>query len=126
MSAPGTSAESRNLLDHPTDEEDDFSDSDVLSPVAPGPGDQLIENIQSNLAEVTDSMRRNILGAVRRGEQLEEIAAQTDHLADTSSQFNDRARTLRREMRWKKMKIRLMIGLLILVFLAFFFWMVFG
>jgi len=63
-------------------------------------------------------MRDNITKVVERQERLDSLQDKTDNLAVSAQGFRRNANRVRKNMWWKDMKMRIIIGIAILVVIA--------
>jgi len=73
--------------------------------------------VQSKLDQATDTMKENIVIAIKNTEMLEDIEEQSEALEQKSKEFSKNAHALRQKYWWKKVKMYLMIGGIIAVLL---------
>ncbi|KAI8916444.1 synaptobrevin [Entophlyctis helioformis] len=66
--------------------------------------------VQQQVDEVVGIMQDNIHKVMQRGEQLETLQNKTEDLQNSSLQFKRGANKVRREMWWKDLKMKLIIG----------------
>ncbi|ODN81309.1 vesicle-associated membrane protein 4 [Cryptococcus wingfieldii CBS 7118] len=71
----------------------------------------LIAAIQSQIDETIDTMHDNITKVTERGENLDNLQNKTDELAVSARGFKTSASNVRRQMWWKDMKMRVIIGI---------------
>uniref|UniRef100_A0A0K0FBW3 Vesicle-associated membrane protein 8 (inferred by orthology to a human protein) n=1 Tax=Strongyloides venezuelensis TaxID=75913 RepID=A0A0K0FBW3_STRVS len=77
-----------------------------------------IEEIRSQVNDVTDVMSQNIRKILEREERLENAEARTANLIESSDQFRISARTVSRQYWWKNVKwtiIMYIVGILVIV-----------
>ncbi|ODO03240.1 hypothetical protein I350_06085 [Cryptococcus amylolentus CBS 6273] len=70
-----------------------------------------IAAIQSQIDETIDTMHDNITKVTERGENLDNLQNKTDELAVSARGFKTSASNVRRQMWWKDMKMRVIIGI---------------
>ncbi|KAN0132018.1 Synaptobrevin domain containing protein [Lactarius tabidus] len=75
-------------------------------------------HIQAQINETVDVMRDNIQKVAERGERLDSLQDKTDNLAVSAQGFRRNANRVRKNMWWKDMKMRIIIGIAILVIIA--------
>ena len=68
------------------------------------------KQLQSEVNEVVGIMQDNIHKVMERGEQLDQLQTKTDDLQQSSMQFRRGANRVRRQMWWRDMKVKLLIG----------------
>jgi len=77
----------------------------------PGQGSQSkTDRIQRQINDTTEVMRENINKVTERGERLDSLQDKTDNLAVSAQNFKRGANKVRKNMWWKDMKMRLIIG----------------
>nr|XP_031859860.1 uncharacterized protein CI109_004708 [Kwoniella shandongensis]KAA5526932.1 hypothetical protein CI109_004708 [Kwoniella shandongensis] len=69
-----------------------------------------IADIQSQINETVDVMHKNITQVAERGERLDALQDKTDNLAVSAQGFRRGANRVRKQMWWKDMKMRIIIG----------------
>ncbi|EGG00825.1 uncharacterized protein MELLADRAFT_39514, partial [Melampsora larici-populina 98AG31] len=93
-------------------------------PMAPtsdqAPGHNKTQAIQDEINDTVGIMRENITQVAERGERLDALHDKTEHLSLTSQGFRTGAHRVRKEMWWKDMKIKIMIGFIILILIGVF------
>ncbi|KAH9975454.1 synaptobrevin-domain-containing protein [Lactifluus volemus] len=91
------------------------------NPSAPGGstgGNPKTAAIQAQIDDTVNIMRDNITKVVERQERLDSLQDKTDNLAVSAQGFRRNANRVRKNMWWKDMKMRIIIGISILVILA--------
>jgi vesicle-associated membrane protein 4 len=76
------------------------------------------QQVQKEVDDVIGIMHTNIEKVVQRGEKLESLQSKTDDLQQGALQFKRGATTIRRQMWWKDLKFKIMIGIIFFVILA--------
>jgi len=71
--------------------------------------------IQAQIDDTVNIMRDNITKVVERQERLDSLQDKTDNLAVSAQGFRRNANRVRKNMWWKDMKMRLIIGVAIAV-----------
>ncbi|KAJ7595968.1 synaptobrevin-domain-containing protein [Mycena floridula] len=71
--------------------------------------------IQAQIDDTVGIMRENITKVAERGERLDSLQDKTDNLAVSAQGFRRGANRVRKNMWWKDMKMRLIIGAAIAV-----------
>ncbi|TPX64895.1 hypothetical protein SpCBS45565_g05545 [Spizellomyces sp. 'palustris'] len=66
--------------------------------------------VQDQVNEVVGIMQDNINKVVQRGEQLDTLQDKTEDLQNSSLQFKRGANRVRKQMWWKDMKMKLILG----------------
>ncbi|KDE02785.1 synaptobrevin like 1 [Microbotryum lychnidis-dioicae p1A1 Lamole] len=66
--------------------------------------------IQAQIDDTVGIMRENITKVAERGERLDALQDKTDNLAQSAQGFRKGANRVRKQMWWKDMKMRLLIG----------------
>jgi len=74
--------------------------------------------IQAQIDDTVGIMRENITKVAERGERLDSLQDKTDNLAVSAQGFRKGANRVRKNMWWKDMKMRIIIGLAIAVILV--------
>ncbi|KAH9006481.1 synaptobrevin-like protein [Lactarius hatsudake] len=75
-------------------------------------------HIQAQIDDTVNIMRDNITKVVERQERLDSLQDKTDNLAVSAQGFRRNANRVRKNMWWKDMKMRIIIGVAILVVIA--------
>ncbi|KAJ3057325.1 Vesicle-associated membrane protein 2 [Rhizophlyctis rosea] len=84
-------------------------------------------NLQSNsrtsqvlnqAEEVVELSRQNIQKMLDRKDQLETIQDKTEAMADSADQFRKSAKEVRRKMWWQSVKMKIILGIILLVLLV--------
>jgi len=81
------------------------------------PGSSKMADIQLALDDTTGIMKANIKKVADRGERLDSLQDKTDALATSAQGFRRGANRVRKNMWWKDMKMRIIIGTAITVIL---------
>jgi len=76
-----------------------------------------IGQLRSQVNEVKDVMTQNIEKVLERGENLEDLLHQTEDLEAHSSTFQKSARRVQRKYWWKNLKMKIILGLVVIVVL---------
>ncbi|KAF8874759.1 synaptobrevin-domain-containing protein [Infundibulicybe gibba] len=71
--------------------------------------------IQAQIDDTVGIMRENITKVAERGERLDSLQDKTDNLAVSAQGFRRGANRVRKNMWWKDMKMRIIIGVAISV-----------
>ncbi|KND00639.1 uncharacterized protein SPPG_03765 [Spizellomyces punctatus DAOM BR117] len=66
--------------------------------------------VQDQVNEVVGIMQDNINKVMQRGEQLDTLQDKTEDLQNSSLQFKRGANRVRKQMWWKDMKMKLILG----------------
>ncbi|KAI0254527.1 synaptobrevin [Lactifluus subvellereus] len=74
--------------------------------------------IQAQIDDTVNIMRDNITKVVERQERLDSLQDKTDNLAVSAQGFRRNANRVRKNMWWKDMKMRIIIGVAVLVIIA--------
>jgi len=83
----------------------------------PKEGNTKTADIQRQIDDTVGIMRNNITKVAERGEALETLQDKTDALAASAQGFRRGANRVRKNMWWKDMKMRIIIGTAITVIL---------
>ncbi|KAJ3190264.1 SNAP receptor, synaptobrevin [Gaertneriomyces sp. JEL0708] len=75
------------------------------------------QQVQNQVDDVVGIMQDNINKVMQRGEQLDTLQNKTDDLQTSSLQFKRGANRVRKQMWWKDMKMKLILGGIIAVIL---------
>ncbi|GLB45705.1 putative synaptobrevin [Lyophyllum shimeji] len=105
--AGGGSGKTRNLAPPPTP-----------TPRSAGARVSSVQAVQAEIDETVAIMRCNLQAMAERGETLERLESRTETLVVAARGFRKSAQKVRRDMWWKDMKMRLIIGLAITVVVA--------
>jgi len=81
------------------------------------PGPSKTAAIQAQIDDTVGIMRENVVKVAERGERLEALRVKTDTLAVSAQGFRRGANRVRKNMWWKDMKMRIIIGTAITVIL---------
>ncbi|KAF8319976.1 synaptobrevin [Clavulina sp. PMI_390] len=73
--------------------------------------------IQAQIDDTVDIMKSNINKVAERGERLDDLQDKTDTLAVSAQGFRRGANKVRKNMWWKDMKMRFIIGFGIIILL---------
>jgi len=84
----------------------------------PSQGNGKTAAIQAQIDDTVGIMRENITKVAERGERLESLQDKTDNLAVSAQGFRRGANRVRKNMWWKDMKMRIIIGIAIMVILV--------
>ncbi|KAG7291870.1 SNAP receptor, synaptobrevin [Staphylotrichum longicolle] len=82
------------------------------------PKDNRTAQIQAQIDDTVGVMRDNINKVSERGARLDHLQDQTDNLAQSAQSFRRGANQVRKKMWWKDMKMRIWLGVGIVVLLA--------
>jgi len=74
--------------------------------------------IQAQIDDTVGIMRENITKVAKRGEALDSLQDKTDNLAVSAQGFRRGANRVRKNMWWKDMKMRIIIGVAIAVIIV--------
>ncbi|KAH7890459.1 synaptobrevin-domain-containing protein [Phlebopus sp. FC_14] len=74
--------------------------------------------IQQQIDDTVGIMRENITKVAERGERLDSLQDKTDNLAVSAQGFRRGANRVRKNMWWKDMKMRLIIGFTIAIIIV--------
>ncbi|KAI0277069.1 synaptobrevin-like protein [Russula aff. rugulosa BPL654] len=74
--------------------------------------------VQAQIDDTVNIMRDNITKVVERQERLDSLQDKTDNLAVSAQGFRRNANRVRKNMWWKDMKMRLIIGVAIAVIIV--------
>jgi len=85
------------------------------SPAGPSQGNPKTAAIQAQIDDTVGIMRENITKVAERGERLDSLQDKTDTLAVSAQGFRRGANRVRKNMWWKDMKMRIIIGVAISV-----------
>ncbi|KAI8802528.1 synaptobrevin-domain-containing protein [Cladochytrium replicatum] len=93
----------------------------AYTPLEPSGGSSSVQNVQTQLNEVTSIVQGNINKLLARGDKLQDISDKSEQLAANSEQFKRTANKVRSKMWWQNMKMKAIlagvIGLLLLALL---------
>jgi len=84
----------------------------------PGGGNPKTAAIQAQIDDTVGIMRDNITKVAERGERLDQLQDKTDNLAISAQGFRRGADRVRKNMWWKDMKMRIIIGVVIAVIIV--------
>ncbi|KAI9209085.1 synaptobrevin [Polychytrium aggregatum] len=73
--------------------------------------------IQREVDQVVGIMQDNVTKVMERGEHLSTLQTKTDDLQNSSSQFRKGASAVRKQMWWKDMKMKIILGIIVAVIL---------
>ncbi|KAF8483572.1 synaptobrevin-like protein [Russula ochroleuca] len=97
------------------------SSANPSAPSAPGGSsgpNPKTAHIQAQIDDTVNIMRDNITKVVERQERLDSLQDKTDNLAVSAQGFRRNANRVRKNMWWKDMKMRLIIGVAIAVIIG--------
>ena len=80
-----------------------------------GSGADKISQVQHKIEENKNVMRENIDKILERGEKIELLVQKTDELGHQAFKFEKEARTLKRAMIWKRVRLYLVISFVVAV-----------
>ncbi|KAF7760273.1 hypothetical protein Agabi119p4_10949 [Agaricus bisporus var. burnettii] len=83
-----------------------------------GQGTAKTAAIQAQIDDTVGIMRENITKVAERGERLDSLQDKTDNLAVSAQGFRRGANRVRKNMWWKDMKMRIIIGVAIAVIIV--------
>ncbi|PBK59568.1 synaptobrevin [Armillaria solidipes] len=83
-----------------------------------GGGNAKTAAIQAQIDDTVGIMRENITKVAERGERLDSLQDKTDNLAVSAQGFRRGANRVRKNMWWKDMKMRIIIGVAIAVIIV--------
>ncbi|KAK1921437.1 synaptobrevin [Papiliotrema laurentii] len=81
-------------------------------------GNKKITEIQQQIDDTVGIMHENITRVAERGERLDALQDKTDTLAVSAQGFRRGANRVRKQMWWKDMKMRIIIGIGICVLIV--------
>ncbi|KIY52132.1 synaptobrevin [Fistulina hepatica ATCC 64428] len=84
----------------------------------PSQGNPKTAAIQAQIDDTVGIMRDNITKVAERGERLDSLQDKTDNLAVSAQGFRRGANRVRKNMWWKDMKMRIIIGIVIAVIIV--------
>ena len=77
------------------------------------------KKVQEQVDDVTKIMQKNVQDAMKRGEQLEDLEAQTAALEEGSRAFNKNTEKVKSNLWWKNMKMwAILIGIIVAIILV--------
>ncbi|KAG5341472.1 hypothetical protein C0989_010230 [Termitomyces sp. Mn162] len=88
------------------------------NPAGPSSGNSKTAAIQQQIDDTVGIMRENITKVAERGERLDSLQDKTDNLAVSAQGFRRGANRVRKNMWWKDMKMRIIIGVAIAVIIV--------
>lgn len=110
----GASSERANLLGENTDSDEEF----VLGATGrDSSSTNKMKDVKLQVEEITNIMKENVNKLFTRGDRLEDLDARSENLRSASSDFHAASSRLRKNMWWKEMRTRLIIGILITLLL---------
>ncbi|ETW75198.1 hypothetical protein HETIRDRAFT_442461 [Heterobasidion irregulare TC 32-1] len=83
-----------------------------------GAGNAKTAAIQAQIDDTVNIMRDNITKVTERQERLDSLQDKTDNLAVSAQGFRRNANRVRKNMWWKDMKMRLIIGVAIAIIIV--------
>lgn len=84
----------------------------------PDPRQGNLRNIQSGIDDVTEIMRQNIKAAQENGEDIHRLQHSTQNMAEQAHGFRRGANAARKRFWWNDVKMRIWLGVGIVVLLA--------
>ena len=88
---------------------------DLMEYFATSPSADKIGQVQHKIEENKSVMRENIDKILERGEKIELLVQKTDELGHQAFKFEKEARTLKRAMIWKRVRLYLVISFVVAV-----------
>ena len=89
-------------------------DDTLLDTIGAAPGTSTkMNNVQQQVNDVTDTMKKTIDKVLDRGQNLNELSDRTDQLTTSADLFSKRARHTRRSMWMRTCRARLFLGITI-------------
>ncbi|KAJ3137928.1 hypothetical protein HK100_000226 [Physocladia obscura] len=76
-----------------------------------------VTKLQNQVDEVTNIMNANLSEIVNRGDELEKLKTNADDLHSKAKVFDKVSKDVRWNMRWKDMKMKLILAAIIVVIL---------
>ncbi|KAI8899488.1 synaptobrevin-domain-containing protein [Globomyces pollinis-pini] len=73
------------------------------------------DQVKKEVEEVTELMQHNINLAMARGDRLDDLQANSENLNAEAKKFSRTAGEVRKHFWWQDMKLKLIIGLVVLV-----------
>lgn len=83
-----------------------------------GNGNSRTQALQAQIDDTVDVMRENINKVSQRGERLDALQDKTDNLAVSAQGFRRGANRVRKQMWWKDVKMRICLGVGIVILLV--------
>jgi len=105
----GASSERANLLGENTDSDDDFA----LGAAGRNDSTNKMKDVKLQVEEITNIMKENVNKLFARGDRLEDLDARSENLRSASSDFHAASSRLRKNLWWKEMRTRLILGILV-------------
>ncbi|KAI9018966.1 vesicle-associated membrane protein 1 [Hyaloraphidium curvatum] len=94
-----------------------YRDDDIEAGGSSAAGSSKTAEVQAQVDEVVQIMQQNVNKVVQRGEALESLQTKTDDLQQSSLQFKRGANAVRKEMWWRDMKLKIILGVVIAIIL---------
>ncbi|KAH7922537.1 synaptobrevin-like protein [Leucogyrophana mollusca] len=94
------------------------SSSNPSGPSSQQGGNPKTAAIQAQIDDTVGIMRENITKVAERGERLDSLQDKTDNLAVSAQGFRRGANRVRKNMWWKDMKMRLIIGIAVAIIIT--------
>lgn len=88
----------------------------MASGYGPDPNSKLKQS-QAQVDEVVDIMRTNVEKVLERDQKLSDLNQRADELQSGANQFEQQAKRLKRKLWWKNLKMWIIIGVVVAVFL---------
>jgi len=88
------------------------------NPAGPSQPNPKTAAIQAQIDDTVGIMRENITKVAKRGEALDALQDKTDNLAVSAQGFRRGANRVRKNMWWKDMKMRIIIGVAVSVIIV--------
>ncbi|KAF5381617.1 hypothetical protein D9615_005409 [Tricholomella constricta] len=92
--------------------------SSNTNPAGSSQGNPKTAAIQAQIDDTVGIMRENITKVAERGERLDSLQDKTDNLAVSAQGFRRGANRVRKNMWWKDMKMRIIIGVAVAVIIV--------
>ncbi|XP_015785957.1 vesicle-associated membrane protein 721 isoform X2 [Tetranychus urticae] len=73
-----------------------------------------VDQVQQQVAQVTNMMQENISKILDRGQKLDHLEDRSALLSSKSEDFRVSSRRLGRKMKWQNMRVNIIIGLIVI------------
>ena len=105
ISGPSSSSSSHSLAPHSLQASFGPTIAQLVHQYNTAPPSDELSRAQAELAQVKDIMVQNVEQILSRGERIELLVDKTDNMASQATAFRRGARTVRRGMWWKNVKV---------------------
>lgn len=84
----------------------------------PLPGQSKIQELQSDVKQLTSVMQSNIKQVMIRGDRMDTLNERSELLSNRANEFRISSRSLRRKYWWQNLRFQLLLGIIIIVIIV--------